>query len=257
MRSINCQDRFDPRQVGKKVSYTLLWAGLGSVAIVIVAFLGALWLFRFTPRLPETVGSGELAQRIEWSRLEGLTSLATLCLVIGGLVFAFIEYRRSAIQESRESAQSSFNIYKEMYDKLTNPEATASRRWIIENLPTLEQVGGNEEAWLARTQELLDRCPEGWTEPRPPGREHLKRILNTFDFIGFVADHYWTIENELVEWMNPVIAKVWERVYYCVEDEAARRKEPDFYIAARKLGDDCLEWRRSKNLTSVILDDAT
>lgn len=257
MRRTNCQDRFDPAQVSKRVSYTLLGAGAASIVIVVLAFVAALWLFPLTTRLPKTAGSGELGPEIPWGLLEGIASLATLCLVIGGLVFAFIEYRRNAIHESRESAQSSFNIYKEMYDRLTNPEATAARRWIIQNLPTLEQMGGDQEAWLAHTQELLDQRPKGWTEPRPPGREHLKRILNTFDFIGFVADHYWTIENELVEWMNPVIAKVWERVYYCVEDEAARRKEPDFYIAARKLGDECLEWRRNKNLTSVILDDAT
>jgi hypothetical protein len=207
--------------------------------------------------LPATAGSGDLAQEIDWSLLEGITGLATLCLVIGSLVFAFIEYRRSAIQEAREYAQSSFNVYKEMYDKLTDPKATAARRWILQHLPTLEDVGGDRDVWLARTQKLLDQRPAEHPQERPIGRQHLKQILNAFDFIGFVANHYWTIENELVEWMNPVIAKVWERVYHVVEDEAERRGEPDFYQAARDLGDECLLWRAERGWKSNIIEDAT
>jgi len=257
MHSANNQDRFDPAQIKRKVTGTLLLASLISGAIVVGVFLVGLLLFPLTRYLPQTVVSGECVQKIDWSLLEGITGLATLCLVIGGLVFAFIEYRRSEIQDSRTRAQSSFNIYKEMYDKLTCPEAIASRRWIVQNLPTQEQMGNDKDAWLARTKELLDRRPEGREEERPPGREHLKQILNTLDFIGFVASHYWTIENELVEWMNPLIAKVWERIHLVVEDEGERRHEPDYYLAARELGDRCLKWRRSRGLRSVVIDDAT
>jgi hypothetical protein len=257
MRSASSQDRFDPAQIKKRTSYSLLWAGAISVVIVVVVFVTALLLFPLTRFLPNAAGSDECVQQVDWSLLEGITGLATLCLVIGGLVFAFVEYRRSEIQASRESAQSSYNIYKEMYDKLTSQEATAARRWVILNLPTLEQMEGDRDAWLARTKELLNQRPEGWTDVRPPGKEHLKRVLNTFDFIGFVANHYWTIENELVEWMNPLIAKVWERIYLYVEDEAKRRNEPDFYVAARELGYQCIEWRKQHNLGSVFIDDAT
>jgi hypothetical protein len=257
VRHTNTQDRFDPAQIRRRITRTLLLAGAISGAIVVGLFAIALLLFPLTRYLPQTVGSGELAQEVNWGLLEGITGLATLCLVIGGLVFALIEYRRSEIQDSRARAQSSFNIYKELYDKLTNPEATAARRWIVQNLPTLEQMAGDRDAWLARTKELLDQSPEGWTKARAPGRDHLKQILIVFDFIGFVASHYWTIENELVEWMNPLVAKVWERVYLCVEDEAKRRNEPDFYQAARDLGDRCLEWRRKHYEPSVIIDDGT
>jgi len=257
MHNTNSPDRFDPVQIRHRVTGTLLWAGAISCAIVVGVFLAALLLFPLTRYLPETVVSGEHVQELDWTLLDGITSLTTLCLVIGGVVFAFIEYRRSEIQDSRTRAQSSFNIYKEMYDKLNCPQAIASRRWILQNLPTLEQIGNDKDAWLARTKELLDHHPEGWEEERPPGREHLKQILNTFDFIGFVASHYWAIENELVEWMNPLIAKIWERIHLVVEDEGERRNEPDFYAAARELGDQCLEWRRRKGLTTVVIDDAT
>jgi hypothetical protein len=257
MNHTDRQKRYDPARIKRRTSYTLLYAGIVSIVIVVGAFLGALWLFPFTRFLPQTTGTGELAQPVDWSLLEGLTGLATLCLVIGGLVFAFIEYRRSAIQDSRQSAQSSFAIYREMYDRLADPEDAAARRWILQNLPTLEEMDGDEEAWLARTQELLNQRPPDWMDPRPPGKAHLKRILNTFDFIGFVGIHYWTIENELVEWMNPVIAKVWERIYFYVEDEARRRNEPDYYQAARDLGDRCLQWRVARGLKTNIIEDAT
>jgi hypothetical protein len=257
MRSAKSQDRFDPTQTQRKITRTLLLASAISGVIVVGVFAAALLLFPLTGYLPQTVGSGKRAQEIDWGLLEGITGLATLCLVIGGLVFAFIEYRRSEIQDSRARAQSSFSIYKEMYDKLTDPEAIASRRWIIQNLPTLEQMGNNPDAWLAHTKELLDHRPEGWQKDRSPGREHLKQTLNSLDFIGFVARHYWTIENELVEWMNPLIAKVWERISLVVEDESERRHEPDYYQAARELGEQCLQWRRNRGLTSVVIDDAT
>jgi hypothetical protein len=257
MHKTNDQERFDPAQVKKKVSATLLRAGAISILIIVGVFVGAILLFPLTRFLPDAAGSGDLAQRVDWGLLEGITGLATLCLVIGGLVFAYIEYRRSAIQESRESAQSSFHIYQEMYDKLTDTEATGARRWIILNLPTLEDMGGDRDAWLARTTELLNGRTEGNTEMRPPGQEHLKHILNVFDFIGFVDNHYWTFEEELVEWMNPVVAKVWERVHHYVEAEAERRQEPDYYQAARELGNQCLQWRVDRGWKSVIVKDAT
>jgi hypothetical protein len=227
-----------------------------SAAFVLGSFVLLLGLFWATRWLPGAA-SDDPGCAPNWGLLEGFTSLTTLCLLIGGFAFTFQEIHRSAEQYRRERAHASYTIYKEMYDKLTAPEATAARRWILQNLPALEDVGGDRDAWLARTKALLDQRPRRRPHARPVGRQHLKQILNCFDFIGFVANHYWTIENELVEWMNPVIAKVWERVYHVVEDEAERRGEPDYYQAARDLGDECLRWRAERGWKSNIIEDAT
>jgi hypothetical protein len=99
---------------------------------------------------------------------------------------------------------------------------------------------------LARTTELLNHRPRGWRDERPPGIKYLKETLNLFDYLGFVSIHYWGMDNELIEWMSPPVAKVWERVRHYVEAEADQRKEPDFYESAKILGESCIEYRRKK-----------
>ena len=93
----------------------------------------------------------------------------------------------------------------------------------------------------------------------PPGQTHLKRVLNTLDFVGFVADHYWDMwrtDDELVQWMSSPITKVWERIGPYVEYEAVERQEPDFYQAARMLSQYCLDWRCVHHPVSRIIDGA-
>jgi hypothetical protein len=252
MHTPNHAERYEPLQV-KRETTRQLWRTMAiSAGFVLLSFVLLLGLFWATRWLPGTGGSAP-----DWGLLEGFTSLIALCLLVGGFAFTFQEIHRNAEQYRRERAQASYAIYKEMYDKLTDPEAAAARRWVLQTLPTLEEAGGDREAWLARSQALLDERPEGQPDARPAGRTYLKQILNCFDFIGFVATHYWTIENELVIWMNPVVAKVWERVYHVVEDEAERRGEPDFYRAARDLGEQCVRWRRERGWRSAIIEDAT
>jgi hypothetical protein len=90
---------------------------------------------------------------------------------------------------------------------------------------------------------LLDEAPLDAPGGRGVGRAHLKVVLNDFDFIGFVNDNYWTMEQEIVEWLSPSIAKVWERIGAYIEWEASRRNEPDYYEAARTFGQYCIKWR--------------
>jgi hypothetical protein len=252
MEKIKYTSRFDPKQIRRETIGRLIPMGLISLAVVILIFFGALYLFPYTTSLPDEART----KPIYWGNLEGFASLITMSLVIGGLAFAFTEYLQTTIQQRRESAEASFNIYKEVYDKIMNPEAMATRRWIILNLPTRENQE-DDQAWLKRTIAALDKRPKGWESDRPPGRDHLKDVLNTLDFLGFVGKHYWNMENELVTWISPSVAKVWERIYLYVEDEANRRGEPDFYESAREFGQYCVEWRNEHYPKSTIINNAT
>jgi hypothetical protein len=252
MENNNFANPFDPRQIEQKTKARLLRTSLISLIVFFAVLLLILrFLFPLTTYLPNSNRGGE----INWPLLEGIASLITVSLVIGGLAFAFFEYVQTAIQQSRENAETSFNMYKEIYYKLMNPEAMNARRWIIINLPTKEDL--DDETWLKQTIAALDKHPRGWKGERPPGRDHLKEVLNTFDFIGFVAKHYWNMENELVTWMSPPVAKVWERIYLYVEHEAKQRNEPDFYESAREFGQHCLEWRNDRYPKSNVIEDAT
>ena len=122
-----------------------------------------------------------------------------MSLIVGGLVFAVSQYVENADQRGREAAQAGFSMYKEVVDRLMSQEATTARRWIVLNLPTLDEAGNNNAAWLARTTALINAIPTGEKAERAPGKTYLKHVLNDFDFLGFVAQHYWSMENELVE----------------------------------------------------------
>ena len=77
------------------------------------------------------------------------------------------------------------------------------------------------------------------------------------DFLGFVGKHYWNMENELVSWISPSVAKVWERISLYVENEAELRSEPDFYESAREFGQYCVQWRNERYPKSTVIKGAT
>ena len=248
---------FNPHEIRNQTIITAIGVGFISWICVVVTFLGGLGFFSFTLLFPEQFEFGDHIRNVDWGRLDGIAGIATVSLVVGGILFAFINYVQTAVQRRREDAEASFSIYREVYDRLMDEDAIEARRWIIFNLPTLEECGNDQEKWLDRVNAQVNRVPHGWKGDRAPGKEYLKNVLNTFDFIGFVAKHYWNMDNELVRWMSPSIAKVWERIEVYVEAEAKERKEDDYYESAREFGKQCVLWRKKEGLKSVIIDNAT
>lgn len=244
-KKLSITEGFDPKKIRNRTTIAAVSAGVIALLFVIVTFLAGLYFFPSAPGLPVRGG----AAAANWS-MGDITSLATFALVVGGLLFGLINYVQNAVQRKRDDAEASFNIYQEMYSRLMNNEALEARRWVILNLPTLEEMGNDEEAWLKQVTKLIKSGRRG---RRSPGQEYLKSILNTFDFIGFVAKHYWNMENELVIWMSPPVAKVWERIHLYVEKEAEERNEPDYYQSAREFADYCLTWRRENRPKSKVV----
>ena len=247
---------FSPKRIRTRTTLGAVPVGIIALLFVILAFQASLYYY---PQimLPSAYPAGESTRQIDWSHLGDITSLATFALIVGGVVFAFIDYVQNAVQRKREEAESSFNIYMEMYNKLMSPAAMEARRWVIVNLPTLEEMGKNQKAWLEHIDTKLNEIPPGWEGKRPPGREYLKDVLNTLDFIGFVGKYYWSMENELVLWMSSPVAKVWERIHLYVEEEARLRNEPDYYESAREFADYCMEWRRENRPQATVIKDGT
>lgn len=256
-KKIKLAENFDPKRLRTQATGQVIAAGAIASVFIVGTFVLGLLSFPYLSAWADALPAVGNEQQVNWGMLEGLASLVTLSIIVGGVVFAFTDYLQNAVQRKREDAEASFNIYKEIYDRLMSPESVAARRWIILNLPTLEDAGNDKQVWLERINREVNKTPRGWKGERPPGKEYIKDILNTFDFIGFVAKHYWNIENELVLWMSAPIAKVWERLDYYVEEEARQRNEPDYYEAARELGRYCLAWRQEQYPKSNIVKDAT
>ena len=236
------QTRYNPVTIHDEIKHKLVQYGviaavfaLAILVIVPLVFPRAIAAFPDSP--PKT----------DWNYLEGFISLITLSLLVGGGVFVFMEYRRKEIQQKRDSALASFNIYKDVFDRMTALDETAARRWIIRNIQPLDETKQTKEAWLTEFQDIVFNKPDGWIDEIPPGKMHLKRVLNMFDYLGFVSEHYWHMEEGIMEWLSPPCVKVWERIGPYVESEAIKRNEPDFYLSAWKFGEDCIEWRE-KNI---------
>ena len=185
---------------------------------------------------------------VDWNMLGGFVSVITLALFAGGLAFALAEYTDKENASRREKAKLSYDIYRSIFDKLTAPENEAARRWILANI-RIKKPDEDLAAWYQETHARIMSHSSG-TETAGPaeGQTSVKLTLNCFDYIGFIANHYWDIDDDSLDWISPPIAKVWKRIGPYVEHIRTLRKARDYYISAEYIGRRCIEWRQRRGL---------
>lgn len=238
----------------QRIFRNLLLLSIFSLTIAVIFFIGSIrLLYALRPMV-------EAESEPAWSLMEGITGLMALALATGGGVFALVEYVRSENEQAqreeerrereeerrKREAEQSFSLYQAIFDHLMKEEDIAARRWIIQNIPKPEQDPPGEE-WILRVRKMIFAKPPGKEGEIAPGHRYVKQVLNTFDYLGFTAIHYWDPEGPLMEWVNPSIVKVWERIGPYIEEEARRRDEPDYYESARIFGKMCIKWRKEQN----------
>lgn len=204
------------------------------------------------------------ADLTNWASLEGISSLITTGLLVGGGLFAGAEYieseeaRRQAEQDRSRAVHDRLRQeYIFTVERLMNEDETNIRRWILMNISILKEDMDRDE-WIAQTRETIFRNPNSPSDPRI-GQRHIKHVLSTFDSLGFIMHNFGTLSQSehLMDWMNPMVYKVWERIGPYVEEEARRRNEPNYYLWARRLGQTCAEWRTQRNYPPPeYVDDA-
>jgi hypothetical protein len=217
----------------------LIFLTIGSFAIGLLFFYGIEWCYIifFQP----------VSSLSDWSLLGGFTSMVSLALVAGGLTFAGYEYISKENAKAREEAKLSYDIYKAIFDKLTAPEQEAARRWILKNIEAWKD-GENIAAWYQKTQaKIMERQP-GYGKSLPEGHAAVKLTLNCFDYIGYVAEHYWNIDNDSLDWISPPIAKVWKLLGPYVAQVRKVKEVSDYYVSADNFGKRCIEWRVKNGL---------
>lgn len=190
----------------------------------------------------------------DWGMLDGFTGVISLSLLVGGLVFAAIEYigseetkQAEKEAEKREKAKLSYEIYKAIFEKLTDPEQEAARRWILSNIE-IKKEDEDIAAWYKRTSTKVMRAARDNIGDLPEGQKALKLTLNCFDYIGFIANHYWEIEADSLDWISAPIAKVWRRIGPYVLHIRTLRGTTDYYLSAEYIGELCVQWRQKKSL---------
>lgn len=234
----------------KQKRFQLIGLGACSLIITLIIFLVVIALFPAITWLPD------VEKTSYWNLLEGVSSLLSLSLLIGGLVFVAYEYLDKETQKELDIRGSRLTISMnelELFEKLNNrlmsQEDLIARRWILENVPEWPKEQRKdydpENPEHQRLFEIFSDCirqslKEGTDAT---GQDYVKRVLNTIDYIGFVKQHYWNMEDNLKEWMSGPVAKVWDRLAPYIEYEALRRGEVDYYYtSARQFGRECLEW---------------
>lgn len=198
----------------------------------------------------------------DWNLLEGFASLLSLALLIGGLTFAIAEYvgkERAKYQDQlakeQEKAKLSYEIYQAIYEKITDPEQEAARRWILNNIE-IKKVDEDIETWYERSnQKIMNESEDDVGIPE--GQKSIKLTLNCFDYIGFIADNYWEIDDDSLDWISAPIVKVWRRIGPYVKYVETLRKVEDYYTSAQSIGELCIKWREDKGWFDEKIADKT
>jgi hypothetical protein len=182
-----------------------------------------------------------------WNLLEGFASVVSLALLAGGLTFALTEYIGAEKAKEADKAKLSYEIYKSIFEKLTDPEQEAARRWILANI-NIKKDDEDIAVWYKRTNAKIMKAAKVNTDGLPEGQNALKLTLNCFDYIGFIANHYWEIEDDSLDWISAPIAKVWRRIGPYVLHVRTLRNTSDYYLSAEYVGELCVKWRQRKGL---------
>lgn len=152
-----------------------------------------------------------------WTFIEAVSTAVAAAAVFSA---GFVAYRElSEVARSRH-----MEIVDRLFAELNSAENIAARRWIFLNLPADPK--------------------EGLASLTSEGRAAVKLVLNSLDRVAFLTLPGWVDEDLVMPWMNPMIVKAWEKLEPYVLYESRRRNEPDYYQAARRLGERCRDWRR-------------
>ena len=237
------------RNSNRKIYRRLVMFGMISLAIILASYLVIVywWFPNFTQGHP-----GEM----DWNLFDVFTGLITLSLFAGGFTFALAEYIDTEKAKQDDKNKLSYDIYQAIFDKLTDPEQEAARRWILENL----EIKKEEEdiaVWYKRTHAKIMKKTRGNKDGVPEGQNAVKLTLNCFDYIGFIAKHYWDVEKDSLDWISAPIAKVWRRLGPYVDQVRDLRGTTDYYLFAEHVGNLCIKHRADKGMKDEVIAKGT
>jgi hypothetical protein len=217
-----------------------------SLSVLAALFFSVVGYFLLVATFP--LFSRSYLGTVDWNMLGTFVSVVTLALFAGGFVFALAEYTDKEHAKHREKAKLAYEIYQAIFEMLTAPEHEAARRWILANIPVKEP---EEEIthWYEKVQnKIMKRSARTKVGGLSEGQTAVKLTLNCFDYIGFIARHYWDIDDDSLDWISPPIAKVWKRIGPYVDHVRTLRNASDYYLSAEEISDRCIEWRKKRGL---------
>jgi len=223
----------------QNVARQLALFSLATLIIGVLGYFGIMGLFR--------AFSLNAIGEEDWSLLDGFVSVISLSILVGGIAYPIVDRIRADVAEAREKAKLSYDIYQAIFEKLTDPAHEAARRWILSNIQVKEK-DEDINVWYDKTHARVMAMESGQGVHLPDGQRAVKTTLNCLDYIGFIAKHYWDIEDDSLDWLSPPISKIWRRIGPYVLQIRNIRKAGDYYVFAEYIGELCIEWRQKRGL---------
>jgi hypothetical protein len=218
----------------------LAFFALTTGALAVASYFVILILFRAF-----AFGASQSLQ--DWTLLDSFVGVVSLALLVGGLTYTVLDRIRAEYSEEREKNKLSYEIYQAIFEKMTDPEEEAARRWILVNIK-IKRDEEEIESWYQRTHvKIMERGNDNQSN-LPDGQKYVKQTLNCLDYIGFIANHYWEIGENSLDWLSPPVAKVWRRLGPYVRHVRTLRGAKDYYVPAEFIGELCIQWRKEKKL---------
>jgi hypothetical protein len=155
-----------------------------------------------------------------WVIIESLSTAATVTAILGAGLIAHNE-----LSESNKSRYVS--LMENIFHELNSEDQISARRWIYLELPVIKDVS------------MIDKLDD-------ENKKKIKMALNSIDKVAFVTQAGWIPVEVIMNWINPMIVKLWEKLGPLVLLERVERNEPDYYLDAEIFAEECRKWREKK-----------
>jgi hypothetical protein len=203
----------DIKRIARIFTSPVFW-----IIVCVSVLIGYGWI-KLTPEVLEHLD----LDNDQWNKASTMTTIATFAFAIGASLMVVVEFRQSTDSRNLE-------IYQDIYEKFMSSEQIESRRYIYTNIDTLKKENKAEiQAVIADKK----------------AQKHIKNVLNSIDYFGFLVERDWVTDDEIVNWLSPVVVKIWVKIGPIVEYECLEREdeEPDYYRSALFLAQKCIAFR--------------
>ena len=187
------------------------------IVIIFSCILYFLWISFILPLICKYFSiTTDTAKRIGY-----LSNAASFILSTCAYIFVIM-------QISSASKKKDYEIFRDIYEKMMDDKQIEYRRFIYEKINIGEPKKESIKKILMNAE----------------NRHVIKEVINLLDYYGFLLMQSWIQEKEVIDWMSPIVVKVWKKIGDIVDYEVKRREgEPDYYRGARYLANECFKWR--------------
>jgi hypothetical protein len=204
------------------------------VTLAVMLLLSAALFILWTTKLPNIPLFSAICDK-QISFIGSISEAGAFVITFTGILFLIIQINISNVSRN-------FEIFRDIFEKTTTDEQIRYREIIYLSSELDNPTEANIKIFYSNSE----------------NKEAYKKILDVFDYYGLILKQTWISEEEIIDWLSPIVVKVWKRIKPVLDYQYNKRKEfePHYYIGARYLAQECIAYRKRKfkNWTSELID---